>query len=386
MTKISLFCRKIPALPNCCTPSAKHPAAESPSAKRSLHGDAIPMKKKTRQRGVAPGGVRVVAIGGGTGLSMLLRGLKHYVSRRRQESERHPIVDLAAIVTVTDDGGSSGRLRRENRVLPPGDIRNCMVALSQDEALLGRLFQYRFREGRGLRGHSFGNLFLAALSRVTGDFAEAVRVSGKVLAIRGRIFPATLENVSLEAVMTDGKIVAGETRIAKSGKKIKRLSLRPRHVRPLPDVLDAIRQADLILVGPGSLYTSILPNLLVSGVAEAIAKSSATRIYVANLMTQPGETQGFSHADHVRVIYGHTRGKLFDWVVANNQIISHEVARRYSKSGAEPVRVDIQDLQFLGLRCLLDNLVEEDGVVRHNSVRLAQLLIEEFIKRRSPAR
>jgi len=344
------------------------------------------MKKKTRQQSVSPGGVRVVAIGGGTGLSMLLRGLKHYVARRRQESERHPIVDLAAIVTVTDDGGSSGRLRRENRVLPPGDIRNCMVALSQDEALLGRLFQYRFGEGRGLRGHSFGNLFLAALSRVTGDFAEAVRVSGEVLAIRGRIFPATLENVSLEAVMTDGKIVSGETRIAKSGRKIRRLSLRPRHVRPLPEVLEAIRQADLILIGPGSLYTSILPNLLVSGVAEAIEKSSATRIYVANLMTQPGETQGFSLADHVRVIYGHTRRKLFDWVVANNQIISPEVARRYSRSGAEPVRVDIQDLQFIGLRCLLDNLVEEDGVVRHNSARLAQLLIEEFVKRRPPAR
>jgi uncharacterized cofD-like protein len=344
------------------------------------------MKKRARKPDLGHGGVRVVAIGGGTGLSMLLRGLKHYVARRRQESERYPISDLAAIVTVTDDGGSSGRLRREYSVLPPGDIRNCMVALSQDEALLGRLFQYRFHEGRGLRGHSFGNLFLTALSHVTGDFAEAVRVSGEVLAIRGRIFPTTLENVSLEAVMTDGKVVLGETRIAKSKKKIRRLSLRPRRVRPLPEVLDAINQANLILVGPGSLYTSILPNLLVSGVAEAIEKSSATRVLVANLMTQPGETQGYSLADHVRVIYSHTRRKLFDWVVASNQRISPEVGLRYSRRGAEPVRVDIQDLQRLGVRCLLDNLLEEHGVVRHNAARISQLLIEEFVERRPPAR
>jgi len=328
----------------------------------------------------------VVAIGGGTGLSMLLRGLKHYVARRRQESDRYPISDLAAIVTVTDDGGSSGRLRREYRVLPPGDIRNCMVALSQDEALLGRLFQYRFQEGRGLRGHSFGNLFLTALTHVTGDFAEAARVSGEVLAIRGRIFPTTLENVSLQAVMADGKVVLGETRIAKSGKKIRRLSLCPRRVRPLPEVLDAINQADLILIGPGSLYTSILPNLLVSGVAEAIEKSTATRVLVANLMTQPGETQGYSLADHVRVIYSHTRRKLFDWVVASNQRISPEVALRYRRRGADPVRVDIQDLQRVGVRCLLDNLLEEHGVVRHNAARISQLLIEEFVERRPPTR
>jgi uncharacterized cofD-like protein len=332
-------------------------------------------------RGTA--GVRVVAIGGGTGLSTLLHGLKDYVARRRQETDRHPISDLAAIVTVTDDGGSSGRLRREYRVLPPGDIRNCMVALSQDEALLGRLFQYRFNSGRGLRGHSFGNLFLTALTHVTGDFAEAVRVSGEVLAIRGRIFPTTIENVSLEAVMTNGEIVKGETRIAKSGNKIRRLRLHPRRVRPLPEVLEALAHADLILIGPGSLYTSILPNLLVSGVAEAIESSSATRVYIANLMTQPGETDGYSLADHVRAIYSHTRRKLFDWVVASNQQVSQEVARRYRSSGAEPVRVDITELQRLGLRCLLDNLLTEHGVVRHDAARLSHLLIEEFIQRRA---
>jgi uncharacterized cofD-like protein len=339
------------------------------------------MKNGTQQR---TSGVRVVAIGGGTGLAMLLRGLKHYVARRRQETTRHPISDLAAIVTVTDDGGSSGRLRREYRVLPPGDIRNCMVALSQDEALLGRLFQYRFHTGRGLRGHSFGNLFLTALTHVTGDFAEAVRVSAGVLAIRGRIFPTTIENVSLEAVMSDRTIVSGETRIVKSGKTIRRVRLCPRHVRPLPEVLEAIAQANLILIGPGSLYTSILPNLLVSGVAEAIEASSATRVYVANLMTQPGETAGYSLADHVHAIYRHTRRKLFDWVVASNQPISLEVARRYSLRGAEPVRVDIAELQRAGLRCLLDNLLEEHGVVRHDSVRLSRLLIEEFVGRHAP--
>jgi uncharacterized cofD-like protein len=342
--------------------------------------------KRRPQKNIPPAssspGVRVAAIGGGTGLSMLLHGLKHYIARRRHEAGRHPISDLAAIVTVTDDGGSSGRLRREYRILPPGDIRNCMVALSQDEALLGRLFQYRFHSGRGLRGHSFGNLFLTALSHVTGDFAEAVRVSGEVLAIRGRIFPTTVENVSLEAVMTDGKIVSGETHIAKSGKKIRRLRLQPRHVRPLPEVLESIARADLILIGPGSLYTSILPNLLVSGVAEAIESSSATRVYIANLMTQPGETEGYSLSDHVRAIYRHTGCKLFDWVVASNQPISGEIARRYKSRGAEPVRVDIGKLQSLGVRCLLDNLLEEHAVVRHDAGRLAQMLIEEFVERK----
>jgi len=324
-----------------------------------------------------------VAIGGGTGLSMLLRGLKHFVARRRQDTVRHPISDLAAIVTVTDDGGSSGRLRREYSVLPPGDIRNCMVALSQDEALLGRLFQYRFDSGRGLRGHSFGNLFLTALTHVTGDFAEAVRVSGEVLAIRGRIFPTTIENVSLKAVMTDGKIVSGETLIARSRKKIRSLQLQPRNARPLPEVLEAIRQADLILIGPGSLYTSILPNLLISGVAGAIKSSKATRVYIANLMTQPGETVGYSLADHVRAIYKHTQRGLVDWVVASNQAVSPEVARRYHSQGAEPVRVDVAELQTLRVRCLLDNLLEEHGVVRHDAARLSKLLIEEFVERRA---
>lgn len=326
-------------------------------------------------------GLNVVALGGGTGLSTLLRGLKEYVTRRRDDAANHqrPVSDLTAIVTVTDDGGSSGRLRRENRILPPGDIRNCMVALSQDEALLSRLFQYRFHAGRGLIGHNFGNLFLAALTHVTGDFAEAVRVSSKVLAIRGRIFPSTVSNVSLVATMEDGAKVHGETRITATRKPIRKLRLLPRTVRPLPKAVEAIRQADLILLGPGSLYTSILPNLLIPEIANSIAKSKAPRVYIANLMTQPGETSGYALADHLRAIEHHVPRRVIDWVIANRQPVSPEVAKRYRAQGAEPVTIDIPELQKLGYRVVLDNLLEEHGVIRHNPGRLARLLLEEFL-------
>ena len=218
---------------------------------------------------------------------MVLRGLKEYVASSKKEQVGRPISDLAAIVTVTDDGGSSGRLRREYRVLPPGEYCNCMVALSKDEHLLGKLFQYRFPAGRGLAGHSFGNLFLTALTNVTGDFPEAVRVSARVLAIRGRIFPSTAQNVTLEAELEDGTTVHGETNISRSRKSIREVRLVPHRVRPLPEVLEAIAYADLILVGPGSLYTSIIPNLLIQKVAQAIKRSRATCVYIANLMTQP---------------------------------------------------------------------------------------------------
>jgi uncharacterized cofD-like protein len=339
------------------------------------------MKSNSKSKGISRG-FNIVALGGGTGLSTLLRGLKEYVSRRRDDAATRlqPISDLTAIVTVTDDGGSSGRLRRENRVLPPGDIRNCMVALSQDEPLLSHLFQYRFHAGRGLVGHNFGNLFLAALTHVTGDFAEAVRVSSKVLAIRGRIFPSTVSNVSLVATLEDGRKVHGETRISRSRKPIKKLALFPRSVRPLPKAVEAIHEADLILMGPGSLYTSILPNLLIPEICNAIAKSKAPRIYIANLMTQPGETTGYALADHLRAIQSHTQRRLIDWVVANRQPISPEVARRYRADGAEPVAVDVGELQKLGCRVILDNLLEEHGVIRHNPTRLARLLLEEFLQ------
>jgi uncharacterized cofD-like protein len=340
------------------------------------------MKKRKSKPKTLSRGFRVVALGGGTGLSTLLRGLKELVIRRTDErtSTEHPIADLAAIVTVTDDGGSSGRLRRENRILPPGDIRNCMVALSKDEALLGRLFQYRFHAGRGLIGHNFGNLFLAALTHVTGDFTEAIRVSSKVLAIRGRIFPSTLSNVHLVATLENGRTVHGETRITASSVPIKRLKLSSRGVRALPKAIEAIKQADLILLGPGSLYTSILPNLLIPEIAAAIAKSSAPRVYIANLMTQPGETAGYALADHLRVIQKHVPRRVIDWVVANRQAVSPDVARRYRAQGAEPVAIDISALQKLGFRVILDNLLEEHGVLRHNTRRLSRLLLEEFLR------
>jgi uncharacterized cofD-like protein len=341
-------------------------------------------KKQARKSKRSVNGLNVVALGGGTGLSTLLRGLKNLVSRRRDEfNKEHPISTLTAIVTVTDDGGSSGRLRRENRILPPGDIRNCMVALGQDEALLGRLFQYRFHAGRGLIGHNFGNLFLAALTHVTGDFAEAVRVSSKILAIRGQIFPSTISNVSLVATLEDGRRVHGETSITASRKRIKRLALWPRAARPLPKALEAIRDADLILLGPGSLYTSILPNLLIPEIANAIAVSKAPRVYIANLMTQPGETAGYALADHLNAIREHTSRRVIDWVVANRQPVSREVAKRYRAQGAEAVTVDLHSLQQLGYRVILDNLLEEHGVLRHNPAALTHLLFEEFLSTRS---
>jgi len=326
-------------------------------------------------------GFRVVALGGGTGLSTLLRGLKDHVVRRSDQdaSSERPISDLAAIVTVTDDGGSSGRLRRENRVLPPGDIRNCMVALSKDEALLSRLFQYRFHAGRGLRGHNFGNLFLAALTHVTGDFAEAVRVSSKVLAIRGRIFPSTVSNVHLVATLADGKRVQGETRISRSQAPIHRIELSPRRVRPLPAAIEAIHEADLILMGPGSLYTSVIPNLLIPEIARAIVRSKAPRVYIANLMTQPGETTRYSLSDHLRAIDDHVPGRIIDAVVANRKPVSPDVARRYSAEGAEPVVVDRDKTIKRKVRLYTDDLLEEHGVIRHNSPLLARLLVEEFL-------
>ncbi|MGA8010981.1 MAG: gluconeogenesis factor YvcK family protein [Candidatus Acidiferrales bacterium] len=337
------------------------------------------MKKFEERRSPS---VRVVALGGGTGLSAVLRGLKEHIAERGKRRPKQPISDLTAVVTVTDDGGSSGRLRREYRILPPGDIRNCMVALSRDELLLGDLFQYRFPAGRGLAGHSFGNLFLTALTNVTGDFPRAVQVSAQVLAIRGRIFPSTAQNVTLEAVLENGKVVAGETNISRSRRRIARLRLVPRRVRPLPEVLAAIREADLILVGPGSLYTSILPNLLVEEVAEVIANSPATRVYIANIMTQPGETQRYSVADHVRAIYAHTRPGLFDFVVINRTPVSPRLLRRYAKQGAEQVDPSLGELEGMGLKYITGDIVQQEGVVRHDQLRLTRLLLDKFMTRK----
>ena len=344
------------------------------------------MKRRASKTQIVARSFRIAALGGGTGLSTLLRGLKEHVVRRPDElaSAERPISDLAAIVTVTDDGGSSGRLRRENRILPPGDIRNCMVALSKDEALMGRLFQYRFHAGHGLKGHNFGNLFLAALTHVTGDFIEAIRVTSKVLAIRGRIFPSTLSNVHLVATLENGRAVHGETRISASRERIRGLSLSPSRVRPLPAAIEAIDNADLILMGPGSLYTSVLPNLLIPEISAAIARSKAPRVYIANLMTQPGETTGYGLADHVCAILKHVPRLKIDCVVANRQAVSPAVERRYRAEGAAPVAVDLDKLKNLGCRVILDDLVEEHTVLRHNTQRLSRLLLEEFLPQEKP--
>lgn len=328
--------------------------------------------------------LRIVALGGGTGLSMLLRGLKHHVASRPEElarPEAYPITDLAAVVTVTDDGGSSGRLRREYSILPPGDIRNCLVGLSEDEALLGRLFQYRFPAGRGLAGHSFGNLFLTALTNVTGDFPEAVRFSGQVLAIRGRIFPSTTANVTLEAVLEGGSVVRGETRISRSRRRIRRVRLAPKTARPLPEVLKAIRAADLILLGPGSLYTSIIPNVLVHGVADAIQRSRARCMYIANLMTQPGETDGYSLPDHIRAIYEHSHAGLFDCVAVNRTRIPPSVLRRYQRQGATEVEPRLEELRRMGIAWISGEVLLGGEVVRHDHRRLANLILSECVSR-----
>lgn len=337
------------------------------------------MKNSSQHR---PSSARIVALGGGTGLSSVLRGLAEYAAGPKKNGASRPIADLAAVVTVTDDGGSSGRLRKEYQVLPPGDIRNCMAALSQDERLLAELFQYRFPVGKGLAGHSFGNLFLTALTNITGDFSTAIRVSSRVLAIRGRIFPSTAQNATLKAELSDGSVVAGETNISRSRKPIERVRLVPRRARPVPEALQALRDADLILVGPGSLFTSIIPNLLVEEITDVIAHSNAICVYIANLMTQPGETQHYSVADHVRAIYRHTRAGLFDYAVVNIKQATPRTLRRYRAQGAEPVDPSFEELDQLGLRYITGELLQEEGVVRHDQNRLTRLLIDKFIKHR----
>lgn len=324
--------------------------------------------------------IRVVALGGGTGLSMLLRGLKYYTMRSRDDRKPQPYIQIDAVVTVTDDGGSSGRLRREYSILPPGDIRNCMVALSPDEALLARLFQYRFPErGKWLGGHSFGNLFLAALTGVTGDFPEAVRLSSKVLATRGRIFPSTAKNVTLEAVLDNGKTVMGETKISRSRRRIRRVRLVPSSARPLSEVVRAIQDADVILLGPGSLYTSIIPTLLVRGIPQAIARSRATCVYIANVMTQPGETTRYSVADHIRAIYEHTGKSLFHSVVVNRASAPPHILRLYRKQGAEPVDPSFEDLNAMGVKYVAGDLLQRGSVIRHDQQRLAALILKHFV-------
>ena len=373
-------------------------------------------------------------MGGGTGLSTLLRGLKRYVpapsaSRRstdspptrRSESEADAepapnpafqprshtdrrgqaaapplsclIRDLAAIVTVTDDGGSSGRLREDFKMLPPGDVRNCMVALSEDEHLLSKLFQFRFDQG-DLEGHSFGNLFVAALSHITGDFAQAVQMSSQILATRGRIYPATNTNVTLTANMDDGSIVRGETSITASPHRILELMLSPADAEPLPGALEAIANADLITLGPGSLYTSLITNLLVRGIPEAIAASKATRVYVGNLMTQANESLGLTASQHIEKIFQHcgtnggaSRGKnstyphIFDYALINTAPISPTLLRQYALEGQTPIEPDIDRIRALGVEPVPGNFANEGDVLRHDPDRVTEALLKLALQR-----
>jgi uncharacterized cofD-like protein len=325
--------------------------------------------------------LRIVSIGGGTGLSTLLSGVKRFAAgAQRRPHTNSPFVDITAVVTVSDDGGSSGRLRRDFDILPPGDIRNCMTALSEDELLLSQLFRYRFASGRGLKGHSFGNLFLTAMHQITGDFAQAVKLSSEILAIRGRIFPATAANVTLEAVLIDGTVVRGESKISKSRQPIRKIRLHPAQCTPLPDTLAALAEADLITLGPGSLYTSVVPNILVKGMAEAIENSPAMKVYFVNLMWQPGETINFTASQHVKVIQAHAKRKLIDCVVLNTAPIAPALQRKYARAKVQPVENDLDALDKLGLKIVTADLVSDASVaqqrIRHDSAALANVVLD----------
>jgi len=319
------------------------------------------------------GGYKVVAIGGGTGLSTLLRGLKRSTT------------NLTAVVTVTDDGGSSGRLQKELGILPPGDIRNCLVALADDEALVTDLFQYRFSEGEGLTGHSFGNLFLAAMSGITGNFDTAIKESSRVLNIKGRVLPSTLETVRLCAEFADGRVVRGETNISSSHEPIVRLFLEPAAPKPLTEVLEAIANADAIVLGPGSLYTSVLPNFLVEGISQAVADSRALKVYICNVMTQPGETDAFTAAAHVRALLMQTGQRVCDTVIVNDEP-PRRLLEAYAEEGQVPVVPDRTALAALGVRVVGAAVISETQTVRHDPQRLAEVvlrLIDEHVAVRS---
>ena len=336
--------------------------------------------------------LRVVAIGGGTGLSTLLRGLRRHVAVPGQPlsvpgvpgkdgcDDACLISDLAALVTVTDDGGSSGRLRKGFNMLPPGDLRNCMVALSEEEDLLAQLFRHRFRSGGDIEGHNFGNLFVAALTEITGDFGKAIQLASKILATRGRIYPMTTANATLVALMDDGSEVRGETNISASRRRIVELRLDPEDAAALPEALEAIEKADLITVGPGSLYTSLITNLLVKGIPEALARARGLRVYVGNLMTQANESLGLTASQHIERIFEHTGGPVFDYAILNTAPVSAGMLLRYAAEGATPIIPDVDRVESMGVHCVVGNFLSEgpgaDGVLRHASERVTNVLLE----------
>src|ERR1700674_3317071 len=322
----------IPALRRCSTPSLA--ICLSPRTKISVEGCLLSHGfLSEEQNSGRPGrGLRVVAIGGGTGLSTLLKGLKHYTVAPGEASPTGMFIsELTGVVTVSDDGGSSGRLRRELNILPPGDIRSCLVAVSEDSNLISRLFQYRFTSAGDLEGHSFGNLFLAALTAVTGDFAEAVKRASEILATRGRILPATSSNVQLQAIMHDGSLVSGETSITASEKRIVELRLVPPGAEPLPQTLRALAEADIITIGPGSLFTSLVPNLLVRGIPEAIAKSRALKVFICNLMTEANESLNMTASAHIQALYNHAKRPIFDYALVNSVPVSDQMKAQYAE-------------------------------------------------------
>ncbi|MDX2097396.1 MAG: gluconeogenesis factor YvcK family protein [Leptolyngbyaceae cyanobacterium bins.59] len=314
-------------------------------------------------------GPKLVAIGGGTGLSTLLRGLKDYSA------------NIVAVVTVADDGGSSGRLRREIGVLPPGDIRNCLAALADEEKLVTELFQYRFRAGDGLMGHSFGNLFLTAMSEVTGDLEQAIEASSKVLAIRGSVLPATLTDVRLWAELEDGRVIEGESSITAARGKIHRIGCLPPNPPAVPKAIQAIQEADYIVIGPGSLYTSVIPNLLVPEIADTIARRRVPCIYVCNIMTQPGETDGYTVSDHIQAIDDACGRRLFDAVLVPKRTLSDRVIAKYAQEDSYPVSLDRETVVAMRCRIVLADVMDEDeeqGLVRHDPQRLARVLLRWY--------
>jgi uncharacterized cofD-like protein len=328
--------------------------------------DLVNVVYRRRQEKALEQAPRVVVVGGGTGLSTLLSGIKKYTR------------NITAIVTVTDTGGSSGRLRDELDMPPPGDIRNCLVALADSEKLISDLFQYRFEDGSGLKGHSFGNLFIAALSKVTGDFEQAIKESSKVLAIRGRVIPSTSEQVGLIAEFTDGTSVEGETNIVAKRKPIRKIRLNKPHCLATPEALDAIENADLIILGPGSLYTSVLPNLLIPAIMDKVLSSSAYKVYVANVMTQPGETEGFTADRHLEVLIDHTSEKIVDGCFANTAAIPSGLKEKYGKTHSIPVALDREKIESRGIKAFPADMIKVDGQVRHDPEKLAKLIFETY--------
>jgi uncharacterized cofD-like protein len=320
--------------------------------------------------------LRVVAIGGGTGLSTLLHGLREHVAAAASDAGAGLISDLAAVVSVTDDGGSSGRLRKNFNMLPPGDLRNCMVALSEDEDLLAHVFNHRFIGGDALKGHNFGNLFVAALTEITGDFAHAIQLACRILATRGRIYPVTTTNATLVARMDDGSEVRGETNITASTRHIKELMLDPPDAAPLPETIEAIGRADLITVGPGSLYTSLITNLLVRDIPFALANARGVRVYICNLMSEANESKGLTASEHIERIYEHARAPIFDYALVNTSSFSPETLSRYAAEGAGPIDPDIDRIEALGVRVIQGNYAIEDTVVRHAAGRVTEALLK----------